>query len=122
MDAFFPLDLDFMVYFIIWEMYVFSHYFPLTWEKTTKPIEWRKPGKLVPRDILQNTLYVENLRNWYSYLSLIIGAFFPLDSHSMVYFIICEIDGFSHEFPKAWENAVKPIELGEARNWYPFFP
>ena len=36
-------------------------------------------------------------------LPISMGAFFPLDSHPMVYFIICEIHG----------------RLG---NWYPFFP
>ena len=29
--------------------------------KIAKPIEWGKSGKLVPGDILQNPLYVENL-------------------------------------------------------------
>ena len=34
---FFPLDSYFMVYFITWEMHVFSHQFPIKWEKTAKP-------------------------------------------------------------------------------------
>ena len=121
MDAFFPLDSHFMIYFITWKMHVFSHYFPITWRKTAKPTEWRKSGKLVPGNILQNPLYVENLGNWYSYFSRSIGAFFPLDSHSMVYFIICEIHGFPHQFPVAWENAVKSIKLGVPRNLVPIF-
>ena len=39
------------------------HQFPITWEKTAKPIEWGKPGKLVPGNILQNPSYGENLEN-----------------------------------------------------------
>ena len=76
---------------------------------------------LVRGNILQNPLYVEKLGNWYSYFSHSMGAFFPLDSHSMVYFIICEIHGFPHQFPIACENAVKSIELGEPRKLVPIF-
>ena len=57
-------------------MQVFSHQFPITQEKAVKPIEWRKPGKLVPGNILQNPLNVKNLGNWYSYFSHSMGAFF----------------------------------------------
>ena len=32
-------------------MHVFSHQFPVTWEKTAKPTKWGKPGKLVPGNI-----------------------------------------------------------------------
>ena len=49
------------------------------------------------------------------------GVFFPLDSHSMVYFTICEIHGFPLQFPIAWENAGKSIELGEPRKLVPIF-
>ena len=61
MGAFYPLDFHPMVYFIIWEIHMFSHQFPITQEKTAKSIEWGKPRKLVPGKILQNPLYVENL-------------------------------------------------------------
>ena len=64
---------------------------------------------------------MENLGNWYSYFSHSMDAFFQLGSHSMVYFIICEIHGFPHQFPVAWENAVKSIELGEPRKLVPIF-
>ena len=37
-------------------------------------------------------------------------GFFPLDSHPVVYFIMWEMHGFSHQFPIAWEKAGKPIE------------
>ena len=47
--------------------------------------------------------------------------FFPLDSHSMVYFVICKIHGFPFQFPIAWENALKSIELGEPRKLIPIF-
>ena len=43
----------------------------------------------------------ENLGNWYSYFSHSMGAFFPLDSHPMVYFITWEMHGFLHQFPLA---------------------
>ena len=56
---------------------------------------------------------MENLGNRYSYFSFSIGAFFPLDSHPMVYFVICEIHGFPHQYLIAWENGTKPIEMGE---------
>ena len=39
------------------------------------------------------------------------GDFFPLDSHPIVCFIICEIHGFPHQFPRAWKNAAKSIEF-----------
>ena len=84
-------------------------------------MEFGKSGKLVPGNILQNTLYVENLENWYSYFSHSMGTFFQLDSHSVVHFIICEVHGFSHQFPTVWENAVKSIELGESTKLVPIF-
>ena len=37
-------------------------------------------------------------------------GFFPLDSHPVVYFIMWEMHGFSHQFPIAREKAGKPIE------------
>ena len=61
--------------------------------------------------------------NWYSYFSHSVGAFLPLDYHFVVYFIICKIHGFPHQFPIAWENRVKFIKLGEPRKLVPiFFP
>ena len=102
-------------------MYVFSRKCLITWEKTAKTSEWEKFGKLVPRNILQNPLYVENLVNWYSYFSHGMGAFFPLDSYSMIYFILCEIHGFPLQFPIAWGNALKSIELGESMKLVPIF-
>ena len=76
MDAIFPLDSHFMVHFITWEMHVFFHQFPITGKKRAKPIIWGKLGKLVPHNILQNPLYVENLVNWYFYFSQSIETFF----------------------------------------------
>ena len=49
------------------------------------------------------------------------GVFFPLDSNSVVDFIICEIRGFPHQFPIAWENAAKYIKLLEPRKFVPIF-
>ena len=112
MGAFFPLDSHFMVYFITWEICVFSHQFSITWEKTAKPNELGKPGKLIPGNILQNPSYVENLRNWYSHFPHSMGGFFPLDSHPMVYFITWKCMVFLIKFPIALEKSAKPIELG----------
>ena len=92
-------------------------------ENNRKPSKWEKPGKLVPGKILQNPSYVENFGNWYSYLSHSMGVFFPLDSHLMVYFIICEIHGSHHQFLIAWENAAKSIELRQPGKLVPIaFP
>ena len=77
-DSFVPLDSLSMVYFITWEMHVFSHKFSITWEKTAKPIKWGKSEKLVPGNILQNPRYVENLGNWYSCFSHRMSAFFSI--------------------------------------------
>ena len=91
-------------------MHVFSHQFPMTWEKTTKPIEWGKPKKFVLVNILQNPLYLEYLGNWYSYFSHSMGAFsirFPsygIPHHICMSFLI--------KFSIALENSVKPIEWG----------
>ena len=120
-QCFFPLDSRPMVYFITWEMIGFSCQFPKVWKIAGQPIEWEKPEKSISRKILQNPSYEENLGNWYSYFSHSMGAFFPLDSHSMVYFIICEIHGFPHQFPVARESAAKSIELGESRKLVPIF-
>ena len=76
MGAFFPLDSHFMVYLVTWKMHVFSHLFPLAWKKTAKTIEWGKFGKLIVGNIQQNSLYVENLENWYSNFSHSMGASF----------------------------------------------
>ena len=53
MDPFFVLDSHPVVYFIrmvcAWEMHMFPHQFLIVWRKAAKAIEWRKPGKLVPK-------------------------------------------------------------------------
>ena len=116
----FPLNSYPGVYFIKWEMHGFSHQILIAWEKAGKPIKWEKPGKLVLGKSYK-THHVENLGNWNSYLSQSMGTFFPLDSHVMVYFIIGEIHGFALQFPIAWENAVKSIELEEPGKLVPIF-
>ena len=93
MGAFFPLDSHPLVYFIIWEMHGFPHQFLILQE--------------------QKPLHGVNLRNWYSYFSHSMGAFCPNDSYPTVYFIICEIHGFFHQFPIVQENATKLIVWGE---------
>ena len=116
MDAVFSVDSHFMVWFITWERQVFSHQFPITWEKTATLTEWGKLGKLVPGNILQNPLYVENLGNWHSYFFHIMGAniFFPLDSHPMVYFIAWKPHGFSHQISHSIRNVSKTHQNGKA--------
>ena len=42
MSAFYLSDFHPMVYFILWEMHVFSHQFPIAWEKAAKLIKWGK--------------------------------------------------------------------------------
>ena len=76
------------------EMHEFFHQVPTVWENATKPIVWGKSGKLI-------------------LIPLCMGAFFPLDSHPMVYFIIWEMHGFPHQFSLVQENATKPILWGE---------
>ena len=92
MGAFYPLDFHPMVYFIIWEMHMFSHQFPIAWEKTAKSIEWGKPKKLVPSKILQNPLYVENL-GIATHTFPIVWVLFP---------IIFPSYGILHRMENAW--------------------
>ena len=80
-----------------------------------------KAWKIDFPNILRNPSYDENLGNRCWYFSHSMGAFFQLDSHSIVYFIICEIHGFPYQFLIAWENAAKSIELGECRKLVPIF-
>ena len=67
-----------------------------SWKYPTKPIVCEEPGKLV-------------LIHFPQY-----GCFFPIR-------FICEIHRFPHQFPIAWENAVKSIKLGEPRKLVPIF-
>ena len=64
------------------------------------PINFPWSGKMQ-----QNSWYKENLGNWYSHFSHSADAFFPSDSHPMVYFITWEIHGFSHQFLIAWKDS-----------------
>ena len=96
MGALFPSDSPPRVYFSIWEMFGFPHKFPTAPENATK--SW----------------YGESLGNWYSYFSHSMGAFFPSDSHRMVYFSIWEMHGFPHKFLTALENATKPMVRGNS--------
>ena len=95
--------------------------FPLHGKRQKNLIEWEKSGRLVPRKIQQNPSNVQNLGNWHSYFSHSMFAFFPLDLHLMVYFIICEIPGPPHQFSIAWEYAAKSIELRKPGKLVPIF-
>ena len=51
------------------------------------------------------------------------GAYFPSDSHPMVYFIIWEMHGFPHKFPTVWENAKNTMVWGKSGKLIPIlFP
>ena len=41
------------------------------------------------------------------------GAFFPSNSHPMVYFVVWEMHGFPDQFHIVRENATKPSVWGE---------
>ena len=91
-------------------MHVFSHQFPISCEKTVKPIEWGKPGKLV----LQNPSHAENLgeigARTFSYS---MGAFsirFPF----YVYFITWEVHGFSHQISHSIRKVSKTHGIEKA--------
>ena len=124
-----PLDSHTVVYLIIWEMHRFSHQFPIAWKKVEKSIELEKPWDLFPGKAWEfgsgenptKPIVCGELKNLYSYFSHSMGAFFPLDSHPMVYFIICEMHGFPRQFPITWENAAKSIKLGEPGKLIPIF-
>ena len=92
MCAFFPLDSHFMAYFITWKIRAFSHHISITWGKTAKPTEWGKPGKLLPSNILQNLINVENLENFYSYFPIVYR----------VYSIRFPSYGIIHHIGNAW--------------------
>ena len=49
------------------------------------------------------------------------GAYFPLDSHPMAYFIIWEMHGFPHQFLIVRENAKKLIVGENLGNWCSYF-
>ena len=66
------------------------------------------------RKMQQNPWYGESLGNRYSYFSQSMSAFFPSNSHPMVYFSIWEMHGFPHKFPTVRENAIKPLVWGKS--------
>ena len=72
----------------------------IIWEMHGFPINFPWSGKMQ-----QNSWYKENLGNWYSHFSRSADAFFSFDPHPMVYFITCEIHGFSHQFLIAWKDS-----------------
>ena len=88
-------EIDNHTFPIAWVL--FSHQIPILWYALSYgkcmgfPINFTQYGKMQ-----QNSSYGENLGNWCSYFSHIMGAFFPLDSHFMVYFITWEMHVFSH--------------------------
>ena len=81
-----------------------------------------KSWKIIPRE--NSTKTHRMLRSWEidtHNFSHSIRGFFPLSSHSMVYFIICKMRGFLHQFPTAWENTAKSIKLIEPGKLVPIF-
>ena len=107
----------------VWE--IDNHTFPIIWVLFSHPISilWYTSayGKCMGfpinppqyKKMQENPWYGESLGNWYSYFSDSMGAFFPLDSHSIAYFVIWEMHGFPHQFLIVLENASKLFVLGE---------
>ena len=110
----------------------FSHYIPILWytssngkcmgvlisfpkygKKQENPSNWKSLENYFSRKSYKNPSYVEKLGTWYSQ--------FSHSSHSMVYFIICKMRGFLHQFPMAWENTAKSIKLKEPGKLVPIF-
>ena len=48
-----------------------------------------------------------------------ICAFFPLDSHPVVYFIVWEMDGFCHCFPISWKRQQNASSQESMGSWFP---
>ena len=100
------LGIDTHTFFIVWVL--FSHSIPILWYTSLYEkcmgfsMNFPQYAKMQ-----QNPWYGESLWNWYSYFFHSIGAFFPSDSHPMVYFIIWEMHGFPHQFLIVRENATK---------------
>ena len=94
-----------------WE--IGSHTFPIVWKLSTIRfpscgiLHHMRNGSVSPSishsTWKSNKIYRmgENLENWWSHFSHNMGAFFPLDSHPMLYFITWEMYGFPHQFPIA---------------------
>ena len=105
-------EIDTHTFPIVWVL--LSHPIPILWYTSAYgkcmgfPINFAQYGKMQ-----QNPWCRESLGNWYSYFSHSMGAFFPLNSHPMAYFIIWEMHGFPHQFLIVWENATKLIVWGE---------
>ena len=100
-------------FLIVWVF--FSHPIPILWYTSAYgkcmgfPINFPQYGKMQ-----QNPQYGESLGNLYSYFSHGMGAFFPSDSHPMVYFSTWEMHGFPHKFPIVRENATKLTVWGKS--------
>ena len=107
-------EIDTHTFPIVWVL--LSHPIPILWYTSAYgkcmgfPINFPQYGKMQ-----QNPWYGDSLGNWYSYFSRSMGAFFPLDSHPMAYFVIWEMHGFPHQFPIVQENATKIIAIWRTR-------
>ena len=139
MDDFSQYDSHPIACFIKWEMHGFPHQFPIVQENATKPIVWGEPGthtfptvwvlfsiRFPSYGVLHHmgnawvfssnfpqhseTHRMGNTQEIGSHTFSIKWVLFSLDCHPIVYFIIWDMQGFSRQFPKAWEIAGKPIE------------
>ena len=84
--------------FILWftrKKYRSSHQYPIAMKKSTKPILWEEPGKLVP------ILFPKY------------GCSFQSDFYCMIYFITWKLNRTFHQYPIATENEAKHILWGE---------
>ena len=99
-------------------MGIFPHTIPILWYTSLNgkymdlPINFPQHRKMS-----QNPLYGENLGNCCSYFPHSMGAFFPLDSHFMVYFITWEMHFMVYVI--TWEKTAKLIEWESLENWFP---
>ena len=96
---------------MIWLL--FSDQIPLLWYTSLHGkcmgflVNFPQHGKMQ-----QNPLNVKILGNQFPLFPQY-RCFFPLDSQPVVYFIVWEMHGFSHQFPVARANVTKSIVWGE---------
>ena len=111
-----------------WE--ISNHTFPIVWVPFSLPIPilWYTSsyGKSMGFSInfpqfgkmQQNLSYRADLGNWYSYFSHSRGAFFPFNSHPVVYE---KYIGFPINFPQHEKIQQNPSYGEDLRNWYQHF-
>ena len=126
----FPLDSHFMVYFITWEMHVFSHQFPITLERQPKPSNGESLGNWFPA-IFYKTHCIWRTWEIGTHIFPIVWVFFSIRfpscgilHHMGNAWVFSSIPHSmrkgrkTHQMGEAWEigfkvNSTKPIVCGE---------